>query len=224
MSKSISLRPSEAIAEPRFINTASKRELDNISTMTLDNLIKEAVVPVYDRDADLDMRGVPSAWLACVKKTSKRHLALHALCLASADRRLQQLSLVKQKAQEICDTTGDERGLVWLSNRPPFYINSLAIERRRVRINCWNPEIKLALSGLADEYGITERSIILVYSCKSLLNSDVGILGWRSLLQRDILDIWDKWVSAETMAIIRLFGLSGDLLEERCILHNGGEF
>jgi hypothetical protein len=93
----------------------------------LDELVDDAMLPSYDNEADLDISGVPTVWATCIEKASKRHLALHAFCLASADSKLRKLLELRSAAYQICDDTGDERGLYWLQNRPGFFINGMAL-------------------------------------------------------------------------------------------------
>ena len=207
VAKKVSLKPSNMTVEPQPVNTGSKRELSNIATMTLDSLVLGASLPLYDRDADLDIRGAPSAWVLCANRAAKRHMVLHAFCLASADTKLRELSVLREQAQELCDDTGDERGMYWLRCRPPLYINNMVMEQKRFRLNCWSLDVKTRITALAESYGTTARSIVIAYSTKSLLASDVSLRGWRTTLQQNIVNKWEEYVSQEILLIRRLFNL-----------------
>jgi hypothetical protein len=63
------------------------------------------------------------------------------------------------------------------------------------------------LTALAKTYGITARSIVIVYSTKSLLTSDTDLKSWRGALDSGIAQPWDKRISDEILFIEQQFRL-----------------
>jgi hypothetical protein len=81
------------------------------------------------------------------------------------------------------------------------------MEQKRVRINCWSPDIKSKLGALAESFGFTARAIVIVYSSKSLLTSNIPLQGWRTTLNHNIIAEWDRRVDNEISEVKRLFNL-----------------
>jgi hypothetical protein len=206
VAKSVSLKPSDMLSEPQPLNINDKKTMSVLHEKPLEWLVNNFIPPPANPDSYFDLRGAPSVWCECSKKVSRSHLCLHAFCLASADDKLRELSDLRKIAFDQCSRIGDERSLFWLRNRPAFYINGLSVERK-ARVNCWSWEVKSKVSSLADQFGITMRSLLLVYSTKSLLSSDAELEGWRSILKQGIVDKWDARIADEIATIRRLFSL-----------------
>lgn len=204
MTKRMSLNPSEFektewVREP--LNTSSKRDMNKLKDLTLDEIIETYVAPPND-DAYFEFRSPPMMWFQAAKGYPKSHLFIKTFSLVSSDTALRGYYNSRCAVSEIGDDphyppiTADVVS-TYINSRPKFSITKMAPLKGRQYWNAWDKSILVRFRGLASEdYGITATMLWLVYSVKAMLTSEQGAR-YVADLSKLVVDEWDDWLNCE---------------------------
>jgi len=202
----ISIKPSEHSGEQQPLNLNDKKLMGSIHEHPLEWLVQNYISPPAEPNSYFDIRDTPSVWNDCVSKFPARHLFLYSFCLASVDKSLEDLKGARGVAINLCRQTGNEPGLTWLYRRPQYALRMDTLGDRK-HYPAWSWEVKLQTTGLASGYGITGKLMLILYSSKVMLGSNVDLQEWRSVLEEEVRG-WDSWVANEEAKIRELFNLA----------------
>ena len=205
MAKSVSLKPSDMTAEAQSLNLGDKKAIGAIHTMTFDDFVVAYQQPALKRDDYLDIKYVPSVWIRATAKFPSSHLFLYSYCTLSADTRLKTLRAIRQNAEVVCETTGNEAGVLWLDTRPRYEL-TLSTSSKRKHFPGWNEIVVQWMITAANYYGLNARKLFVVYSSMVMLDSGQDLGGYRRFLAKE-KENWVKWLDDEISSISQFFGV-----------------
>lgn len=198
----ISLKPSDSAPDPKPFD-GGKRERKTIAKMTLDEVTAAYLYPPKTPDGYLHVRYLPVLWTAAAEMVSKNHLFLHALCLAEADESLKELIELRKGAGEYFLSTGDQRGLRFLAERPTFNFSTM-LHWRDVKLPAWSMEVRDAMGSVSSRSGISSRVLVALYGFSSLLSSSVELGKSRDDIAAEMV-LWGRWIKDEIGEISQKF-------------------
>ena len=205
MVKGVSLRPSDMIGEAQQLNLGDKEAIKAIHVMPFEDFVVAYQQPVLKRDDYLDIKYVPSVWIRATTKFPLSHLFLYSYSTLSADTRLKTLRNIRQKAEAICEDTGNEAGALWLDTRPRYEL-VLSTSSKRKHFPGWNEVVVQWMITAANYYGLNARKLFVVYSSIVMLASGRELGGYRRFLVRE-RENWTKWLDSEISSIALFFGV-----------------
>lgn len=205
MAKSVSLKPSDMMAENQPLNLSDKKAVKAIHTMPFEDFVVAHQQPTLKRDDYLDIKYVPSAWMRTVSKFPLSHLFLYSYCTMSADPMLKQLSDVRVKAEVICERDGNEAGALWLDTRPQYNLVLVASSKRK-HFPGWNEQVVQWTITLSSKLGLNARKMFIVYSSIVMLGSGRDLGGYRHFLAKE-KENWVGWLTGEISSISQFFRL-----------------
>jgi hypothetical protein len=205
----VSFAPEDMTSAPQPLNLDNARAIAAIHDLSLREFVSQYSYPPTDVDGYFDMRGVPTIWEDCVSKFSVPHLFLYSVCTCSADKSLSVWHASRERALELCREKGDEPSMTWLQRRPQYKLRMDTLSRKR-RFAAWGRKVLEWLSDQARTYGVTSKTLFIIYSSKAMLaeadNGGVDLKGFRSALEEEV-NSWDDWVAQEGDKIRRTFKL-----------------
>ena len=204
MAKSVSLKPSDMTAEPQQLDKVNKRVMSSILSMGMTDFMSEYSPPSKDNRGYLHLSYMPEVWLDSVNQFPANHIFLYSFCLA--DRYALPLVETRERAKKVCRSTRNEAGLFWLARRPRYALGMGCASANEKQFPAWSESIRNGMHELAVERcGTSSRVILIVYSCKAMLDSGT-VLDWGDVLSAEYRK-WETWLDNEISEIKRIFSL-----------------
>jgi len=192
-------------SSPESLDTSNNRELDKVYRMSIDEVMVAYHRPPKDKDGYISMRSYPVVWSECTDRFHRDYVGLHSCCLAKSNQDISDLLEVRAKAKEVCEQSVGESGLLWLAMRPRF-VTTMSSVPSRLNFPVWDSSIRDGMSSLAHRCNVSVKSLLVVFSCKSMLTTCEDLGSWRSALLQEV-NQWDSWIREEIRRISQNFRL-----------------